>query len=248
MMNKILSVLAFSAVLASISYADMTRVEMGAGAWMQTPSGTANYNALLGGSDTLDKDQKLEPYVWLLIKHSIAIVPNLRLEYSTIEATGNPVGNWGGTAFTSGAKSTLDITQYDIIPYYNLLDNTAWITLDIGLDVKLIDANYEASEATLTTYSNKENIVIPLGYLRVRVEIPRTNIGIEGDVKYVSYGSSRFSDMRAKIDYTFDISPIVQPAIEVGYRQEEIKIDDSSANIKTDLTFSGIYAGVMLRF
>lgn len=248
-MKKIIATLALGAMAATASYADIARVEMGAGAWMQTPSGDAMYNPStgIGGSDKLKEDQKTSPYVWLLIKHPIPVVPNLRLEYSTLEAKGTPTGTWGNYTFTGGT-SKLDVTQYDIIPYYNILDNTAWITLDIGLDVKVIDAKYSATQASIGTYENKATVAIPMGYLRARVEIPSTNIGIEGDVKYISYGSSKFSDMRAKVDYTFDMFPVVQPAIEVGYRHENIKIDYSSADVKTDITFSGVYAGLMLRF
>ncbi|WP_345992792.1 TIGR04219 family outer membrane beta-barrel protein [Sulfurimonas sp. HSL-1716] len=248
-MKKMISMLAVGAALASASYADITRVEMGVGAWMQTPRGDASYNPSsgVGGSDTLKKDQKTSAYVWLFIKHPIPVLPNLRLEYSTLEAKGTPTGTWGSYTFTGGT-SKLDVTQYDIIPYYNILDNTAWITLDLGLDAKVIDAKYSATQAAIGTYENKASVVIPMAYLRARVEIPSTNIAVEGDVKYVSYGSSKFSDVRAKIDYTFDFMPVVQPAIEVGYRQENIKIDYSSADVKTDITFSGFYTGLMLRF
>lgn len=247
-MKKMISMLAFGAVVASTSYADIARVEMGAGAWMQTPSGSASYNGTPTGSDTLDEKQKTSAYVWALVKHPLPVIPNLRLEYSTIEATGNPTARWGNYTFGATATSKLEISQYDIVPYYNILDNTFWITLDVGLDVKVINAKYTATEATVGTYENKANIAIPMGYVRGRVEIPDTNIGVEADAKYISYESSVFSDVRAKIDYTFDMFPIVQPAIEVGYRQEVIKINVSSADVQTDITFSGVYVGAMLRF
>lgn len=254
-MKKIISALAFGAILASTSYADLTRVAMGAGTWMQTPSGNATYNATAGanGTDTLKQDQKTDPYVWLLIKHPIPVIPNIRLEYSTVEATGNPTGQWGAISTSiipiSGTSSKLDLTQYDIIPYYSLLDNTLWMTLDVGLDLKMTDVDYKANATgSFIGYENKQSMVIPMVYLRARVQIPTTKIGIEGDVKAITNGTSKFYDVRAKIDYTFDFVPIIQPAVEVGYRRENINIDESSADIKTNITFSGFFAGVMLRF
>ena len=246
-MKKVLSVMALGAALASTTYADIARVEAGAGAWMQTPSGSANYVATSGGgSDTLKEDQKTQSYAWILIKHPIPVIPNIRLEYSTIEAKGTPTGTWGAYSYTGGT-SKIDVTQYDIIPYYNILDNTGWVTADLGLDIKLLDAKYTATLAP-NTYEYKKTIPLPMAYLRARVEVPMTGLGIEADAKYVQYNGSTFYDVRAKIDYTFDEFPVVQPAIEIGYREEKVKIDSSSVDIKTDIKFSGPYVGAMLRF
>ncbi len=244
-MKKILSVLTFSALMASSSYADIARVEMGAGAWMQTPSGSANYNVgAAGGTNTMKESQGTSAYVWALVKHPIPVVPNLRLEYVNIASDGTAIGTWGSVAVGS-SKSTLDMQQIDVIPYYNILDNTFWTTVDVGVDVKLVDFNYKVAAAA---YEYKKTLPIPMGYVRARVQIPATGIGLEADAKYISNGSSTFSDARAKVDYTFTSFPIIQPALEVGYRVQKIKIDESSVDIKTDIDFSGIYAGLMVRF
>ena len=42
--------------------------------------------------------------------------------------------------------------------------------------------------------------------------------------------------------------PVIQPAIELGYRIQKIDIDESDADATVDLEFSGVYVGVMLRF
>ncbi|HEY9203198.1 MAG TPA: TIGR04219 family outer membrane beta-barrel protein, partial [Sulfurimonas sp.] len=142
-----------------------------------------------------------------------------------------------------------DMKQYDIIPYYNILDNTAWITLDLGLDIKIVDASYTAApSAPFTGYSDSVTFALPLLYVRTRVEIPATNIGLEADVKYVTTGDSTVYDVRAKVDYTLDFIPVVQPALEVGYRVQKLDIDESGVDAKLDIDFSGIYAGLMLRF
>jgi outer membrane protein len=245
-MKKILSIVALSALMGTASYADIARVEMGAGAWMQTPSGSADYTAVSGGgSDTMDKTQKTSTYVWALVKHPIPVVPNLRAEYTNISSTGVASGTWGSV--TGGGNSSLDMQQIDVVPYYNILDNTFWTTLDLGIDVKIVDLDFKVDGAS-STYEYKKSLLIPMGYARARVQIPTTGIGLEADVKYVAYGSSTFSDTRAKVDYTFKSFPIVQPAVEVGYRAQKLKIDASSADIKTDIDFSGFYAGLMLRF
>ena len=54
--------------------------------------------------------------------------------------------------------------------------------------------------------------------------------------------------MRAKVDYTFDFVPVVQPAIEVGYRVQKFDVTSDDDKTKMDMEFSGVYAGLMLRF
>lgn len=250
-MKKVFYSLTCSALLASGVMADFTRVEMGVGAWMQTPKGDASYTD--GGADglyTSSEKDSTETYVWALIKHPVPVLPNLRLEYVTLEDSGVASGTFKD--FDIGAATTTlsyDMKQYDIIPYYNILDNTAWITLDLGLDIKIVDASYTAApSAPFTGYSDSVTFAVPLLYARTRVEVPSTNIGLEADVKYVTTGDSTVYDVRAKVDYTLDFVPVVQPALEVGYRVQKIDIDESGVDAKLDIDFSGIYAGLMLRF
>lgn len=252
-MKKILTVLTCAGLLAATASADMARVEMGVGAWAQKPSGEISYTESgANGSDKSDESKETQVYVWALLKHPVPVVPNLRLEYVSLKNTGTATGTF--KEFTaSGGKTTLEMTQFDVIPYYNLLDNTAWITLDVGLDFKVTKIDYKAAGVTGipvgTEYTDSVTAVIPLVYVRGRVEIPATNIGLEADVKYVSYNANVIYDARAKVDYTLDFIPVVQPAIEVGYRVQKIKLeDDSAGSASADIEFAGIYAGLMLRF
>lgn len=250
-MKKIFSVIACGAILASSASADFTRVEAGAGVWMQTPKGTASYtDGGANGSYISSEKDSSEPYVWMLIKHPIPILPNLRLEYASIKDAGTATGQFKD--FNIGGASTAlsyDMKQYDIIPYYNILDNTAWITLDLGLDIKIIDASYSAAPSgAFTGYSDSAMLPLPLLYARARVQIPATDIGIESDIKYIAVGNSKVYDFRAKVDYTLNFVPAIQPAIEIGYRTQKIDIDDNSVNAKLNLEFSGFYGGMMVRF
>jgi outer membrane protein len=250
-MKKIFSTLTCGIILASAVWADMTKVEVGVGAWMQTPEGSASYTD--GGADgsyTSSKKDNTEPYIWMLIKHPVPILPNLRLEYVSLQDSGLATGQFKDFDI-GGATTSLsyDMKQYDIIPYYNILDNTSWITLDLGLDLKIIDASYSAAASgAFTGYSDSVTFVVPLLYARARVEIPDTYIGLEADVKYITTGDSTVYDVRAKVDYTFDFVPAIQPALEVGYRMQKIDLDESNVDAKVDVDFSGFYAGLMLRF
>lgn len=251
-MKKIATTLLFVGTFLTTANADIMRVEAGIGLWDQKSSGTLSYTD--GGADgrySSNEPSDSSMYFWALLKHPLPLIPNLRLEYASVEDSGVGSGKFKDFDIIGGATTRVayDIKQYDIIPYYNILDNTAWITLDLGLDIKVMEASLDADPNTsgFKGYSQSETIAIPLLYLRARVEIPATNIGLESDVKYVSYSSNSLYDVRVKVDYTFDISPVIQPAIELGYRVQKVDIEDGS-DFDVDLKFAGFYGGLMLRF
>ncbi len=256
-MRKILTTLACGAMLATAANADMARFEMGGGVWNQNPTGILSYtDSGATGTYTSDEKEDSGAYLWMLIKHPIPIVPNIRLEYTNIKDTG-VVSGVGFEDFIIPATTTgsLELTQLDVIPYYNILDNTAWTTLDLGIDLKVQKTTFEAADVQIDgipnqNYSDSATVVIPMVYARVRVEIPGTDIGLEADGKYVTYDGSTISDYRAKVDYTMSFIPVIQPAIEVGYRVQKFDIEneDGAETTKMDMEFSGVYAGLMLRF
>lgn len=247
-MKKITDIVILTVLASTTLIADFTRIEMGAGAYSSTPSGKVSYTAT--ANDISNEKGTINPYVWVYIKHPIPTLPNIRLEYASIETNGIANGTFKDFSASSSATK-LEMTQYDIIPYYNLLDNTAWLTLDVGLDIKFLDTNYRADNvtgSTGTTYNESSMLVLPLIYTRMRVEIPTTNIGIEADAKFIKYSSSNVYDARIKLDYTLDFMPAIEPAIEVGYRVQKYDIDEADLNGKVNLEFSGVYVGAMIRF
>ena len=253
MKKTVLKTTLLGSLLISAAHADMARFEVGGGVWQQKPSGTITYtDGSATGTYTSSEKEDNGAYAWMLIKHPIPIIPNLRLEYADIKDEGTVKGTFKDFSTTS-SPARFEMKQYDVIPYYNLLDNTMWTTLDLGIDVKVIEATYEADNVTVGStptpkYTDTDTVYIPLVYARARVEIPATNIGLEADGKYITYDGSTVYDFRAKVDYTFDFVPVVQPAIEVGYRVQKFDVKSDDDKTKLNMDFSGIYAGLMLRF
>ena len=221
-MKKFLStLLTFGVVLSTVISADLTRVEVGAGAWMQTPAGDMDV------SSVSDETEKAKAYVWAIVKHPIPVVPNLRVEYTSV--------------VSSNALTSLEITQYDLVPYYNILDNTGWITIDLGLDFKIINATEE------NTGTTTDSTVLPLGYVRTRFQLPFSGLAAEADMKYISFSNNTAYDVRAKLDYTFTSFPVIEPAIEIGYRVQKFETDEL-LGYTMNMEFEGIYLGLMVRF
>ncbi|MEA2110442.1 MAG: TIGR04219 family outer membrane beta-barrel protein [Campylobacterota bacterium] len=253
MQKILLSTAAISLLLTSLS-ADMIRIEGAVGSWNAEPSGTMNYEGSQKFSldDTLGYDTENITYAWLLFKHPIPIIPNLRLEYNNLGYSGisNDAFSWEGEDIGVGSTSSLDLTHYDAILYYNILDNTAWTTVDLGLGTKYIDGAFDISDPSDGyTYSSNDSIILPMIYARGRVEVPMTGLGLEADIKWIGYGGANAYDFRVKADYTLDIF-IVEPLLEIGYRTLSLNIDaeDLDMNADTDIEFSGLYFGVGVQF
>ena len=250
-MKKILSILALATTMTTVVSADIIRIEMGGGVWRETPDvyvKRTNSDGVLhlNGTHTSTKKGSSQAYAWLLVKHPLPIIPNIRFEYASISYKGLISGSVNGLNIPSLAPTTTDIQEYDIIPYYNLLDNTFWTTIDLGLDAKLIKSDVVVSPVTgFSGYTTTDTAVIPFIYARGRVEIPSTELGLETDVKAITDGTNTMYDVRVKIDYTFDFD-VIQPGIEVGYRRQKVKSDDESTQV--DLDYSGVYTGLTLRF
>lgn len=253
-MKKLLSMVATAALLATAANADFLRAEGGVGALQSDPSGTIQYGAF-PAFDVVDAaafTKTTNAYAWVYFKHFIPVVPNVRLEYANPNFSGTTTKSIevGNQTYTAGASNELSLTQYDATLYYNILDNTLWTTIDLGLDVKFINGNYNISLAGTPAYNEDFGLVMPLAYLRGRVQIPVTNIGVEAIARGASYMDNSVVDAQIKIDYTMDFVPVIQPGIEVGYRYQQIKLDAGSIGIDAniDTTFSGLYAGLMVRF
>ena len=245
-----------TAILFGVSVkADTLDLKGGIEAWHAAPSGSLRYqnSNWISAEDGLGYENETIPCIWLDLEHTIPFVPNLRLEHTGINYSGRTHGNvaWGPWNYSDNALSELQIKEYDTILYYTLLKDTFWTTLDIGIDLKFIDSRYMIQDdyGIEATYNASDSLMIPQGYLRARVDIPQTRIGVESSLQYISNVSSELYDMRIKADYALDFEfSNLQPAIELGYRKQHICIDEDDYDTKIKIDLGGFYWGAMLRF
>jgi len=263
-LKKIYSIFLFFLIgLAPLS-ADLIRAEVGAGAWISDNSGSVNYQ---GDNIELDNILGLEettaPYLWVNFKHFIPVIPNARVEVLKlgIDGTESLSKNFefGGQEFTLSDKveSDLNLDQFDIILYYNFLDNLMWLTLDIGAGVKYYSGYLNLKNDTANIKERVDiDFPIPILYGRVGAKIPFTNIGAEADLKYFRFEplvDAEMIDFRIKADINIIELFIVDLNVEFGYRVQRLMIDaednsfsDFSAKAKTEL--EGFFGGVSIKF
>ncbi|UFS62693.1 TIGR04219 family outer membrane beta-barrel protein [Sulfurimonas sp. HSL-3221] len=226
MSMKMKTAAALVAALFSLNAsADFVRAEAGIGAFNAAPGGT--FEPKNGGAATDLKDAGIDTendlYVWAYVKHPVPVIPNVRLEY--LNLTHNPNGS-----------SSFNVSELDGILYYNILDDTFFVTVDIGLDVKYVTSGSKGFDDSET---------LALAYARARVE-PLDSLGLETLVKVTNYQDNKGYDFRIKADYTMTSLPVIQPGLEIGYRIHKVQYAIGDYINKGEYT--GVYGGLMLRF
>lgn len=225
-------------------------LEVGAGYWRQSPSGTFSYdnNGLSGTSIDLKDDanfgSKSKPFARVKAELPL-ILPNLYFMATPMEFTGTgskPI-TFGGQTYNTGFDSKLKLNQYDLALYYSLpFLNTATLgilNVELGLNAKFID--FEATVTGSTSASKKLSLPVPMVYAGVQVK-PIKTFSIEAEGRGISYGANHFYDVIGRLK----VKPVGPLFVSGGYRYESIKIDQSS--VKADIKFTGPFVEAGVQF
>lgn len=179
--------------------------------------------SLKGQTSDINISGEDNTYYGIAFEHPVPLVPNVRLQGSTLEGK------------SSDVDVKIDTTDYTL--YYELLDGLAWIDLDAGVSFRQMDIDARVNASTAS-----ESITLPTGYLSAYFTIPSLPIQIGGELKTLTVGDSSINDTTFKIKYE---SPFFV-GIEGGYRDASFEIDEGS--IDSDITFDGFFVGVFADF
>jgi outer membrane protein len=229
--------------------------EAGVGLWNQTPSGTLSYKPVTGtiGDVNLKDDMNLgsENQLFARVKVELPLIlPNVYFMATPMSFKGtgrkNAQISFGGQTFdlTATIESKLKLDHYDLALYYPVpLLKTATLgklNIEFGLNARQI-----AFEGTISgggkTASKTLTVYVPMLYAGIQVR-PISLIGIEGEVRGISYGSNSYLDYIARLK----INPIPVLFVAGGYRAETVKLDIQ--DVKADIKFSGPFAEVGVSF
>jgi outer membrane protein len=247
-------------------------VSIEAGGVEQDPSGVVSYEAH-GASDYLDLkndahfSQKTQPYIGVRITNNLPILPNLKLDYMPMKFSGYGTLNrtivFGGTTYQANANFNLNakMNRFDVLAYYHLPFIAAatkdMLKVRLGLNVRIVDFSetFTGNNATINnqpvggyyTESKSLTVPVPMGHVGVTFS-PIKQVSLVGDLNYVSYGSNDHYNYNAGLR----LSPVglfksaIVPFIQVGYRYEKLKIDQSS--VYADVKVKGPYALIGVEF
>lgn len=236
LISAIIALLPLSAMSATI-----LGFQAGAGSWKHDPSGSIKtvVDGVSAGADLkndLRLSEETEGYFYFIVEHPVPIIPNFKYVNTKLTSSGTGAVNFtfDGITYTNPVNTRTDLNQDDFILYYEVLDNV--VSLDIGLNAKKIDGQV-VIDTDVTTFSE----TIPMLYVAAEVMLP-IGFALAADISYATLDGDEVSDISAKVTYTTSF----MLGIEAGIRTLNLKVDGD--NIKSDVDFSGVFAGIYFKF
>jgi len=238
----LLAISAFLWLTNGTAQAEFIGLNLSASHW---PSAThSSFNSTGSDSidliDDLDVDDPSQSSMTIILEHPISALPNIRYQDSQLDSN----LNINGAAFNPGnqGSSTFDLSQDDIVLYYQLLDN--WVDLDLGVDVKRLDGEVSYN-GTSNTVSVDETI--PLLYLSARFDLPLDGLYVGADINanVIDLGISKSSAQDSTIMMGYESGTGL--GIEGGYKYFSLNLDNVDA-ADTDFEYDGVFLNGYINF
>lgn len=247
------SALAAAALLAvpMAASADVVGFDFGVYGWQASPEGyiqdedvAGNNRADLEQDLGLDKDET-GVVVWAALEHPVPVLPNLKLQYTPLEfeGVGTPSRSFtfDGQTFNVSDRvvSDIDLTQLDVVLYYEVLDNT--LSLDLGLNFKVLNGEVLIVSDSGERYQEDLTGAVPMLYMNAAVELP-ANLSLGLEASGIGYSGNRYTDIKAALAWQ-----VAMVSVEAGYRVQQLVLDDLGG-VSADFEIAGPYAGAALKF
>ena len=238
-------------LFSGASHADtIAGVYVGAQVWQTDTSGgfadsenTAEFN--------FDDDSNTAVYI--AFEHPVPFLPNVKLNYSTLENSGSTVLDSNFTfdnrlyTAQSRVNTDVEINSTDFILYYELFDNDL-VSFDLGINAKHIDGELFVVDAASDTSGSAEfSGIVPMAYSKVQLGLPFTGLSAYFEGSYLSFDDHELSDYQAAVQYSFIESLAIDMTLQVGYRNVTVDIEDLD-DVYADMEFDGVFAGLELHF
>jgi outer membrane protein len=255
-MFKKLAIATFiSLSLSSLVQADTAGIELGGYQWTPDYTGNISVDDDSQIGDTLNLTNDLgftdgsHNIVWASFEHPVPFLPNFKIISTDLDISTNSVLNrditFGGQTYTANENvaTQVDLSNTEYTLYYELLDN--WINLDAGLTFRQYDGLISLkTDPTGSNISEKEELdfIIPLLYLKGRVDLPLTGFFVDGEVNILNYDGNSVSDTAFSVGYESDIGL----GGKAGYRTFSMEVEES--DFTSDIEFKGAYLSVFYHF
>jgi outer membrane protein len=224
--------------------AEFIGLNIGPSQWAPALNGA--YNSYEADSIELVDDLELEDpgqsSMVLILEHPIKALPNIKyrghdLDSSNRITLGADV-TLNGQTFISGkeVKSTYDLSQSDIVLYYQLLKSR--VNLDLGVELRSFDGQISLNGDTSTRVEVDETI--PLFYLSARFDVPNSGfyVGANINTRFIDLGLSESNAQDSTIMLGYDSGNGL--GVEGGFKYFSLELDDVNS-LNNDLEYDGIF-------
>ncbi|WP_421842901.1 TIGR04219 family outer membrane beta-barrel protein [Marinobacter algicola] len=242
-MRKLILAIGGSLVIAApVATADVVGVGANVSYWDSDLSGKAGKNnRVVDVENDLDLESDTNANLNAYLEHPVPLLPNVRLNYTRIEQSGRGELSTEFDVLPNGAEvdSDLDLSQFDVTLYYEVLDN--WANLDLGVTARNLDGELIVREQATTARVSKTEVdgVIPMGYLAARFDLPFTGVSVGGEANLISFDGDSVYDYNAYGQYELSLLQL-----RAGYRQISIDYEDSDDRLDIELGGPFVSAGL----
>ena len=240
--------------VASIASADFIGASVGAGVWQENISGhiktgdTINYfnnkaaetdgNTKTGNLGLSDKSQ---PYIWAKIIHPIPLIPNVKVQYTRYDTSGDGIATsnfkiFGQNINTKNKVHTdLTIDSYDATFFYEF--KPVVVDLEAGVGVNVWKGQSTVISNNMTSSASW---IVPFPYLYARAETtPFFGFSVEAQAKYLNVSIGHYYDYQGSVKYHLPL-PLLDISLAVGYKSQDILGKDGGD--ETNIKFEGGFA------
>lgn len=175
-------------------------------------------------------------------------LPEIRLAQTNISTLANGTltsdFDLNGISYPVSTDLTtdFDMKATDLTVYWQLLD--AVVGFDVGVTGRYMDGSVAVTDGTLDD-SVEYSVILPLGFVRARFDLPFSGWYLEGDSHLISYDGDSFSDSAIKLGWQTE--SLADFGLNLGYRQMSLKVDDLDG-FNADLDISGPFATATFHF
>ena len=185
----------------------------------------------------------------------------------------NHTVKFGNAIYRGSANANINfnlnakMNRFDILAYYHLPFITAatkdMLKVRLGLNVRVVNFSetFTGTATSITvngqtfsgngsyTYTESKSLTVPIPMGHVGVTFsPIKQVSLVGDLNYVSYGSNNYYNYNAglRLSPKGILHSMIVPFIQVGYRYEKLKINQSG--VHADVKVDGPYALIGVEF
>jgi len=223
-------------------------IYVGVGTWQQEYSGdVVSGISSVDIEDDLGLDDDDNAIFYAAFEHGVPLLPNIRVQHFSLDVDGRSVLSrtieFNGQVFpiTDAVSTVVDLSQTDAVFYYELLDNV--VSLDLGLAISRLEGELEVA-SSFDRASADFDEVIPMIYVKARVDLPLTGLWAGVEAQGISYDDDSLLEFNAQLGYESDIGL----GIEVGYRAVQIEFDAFDDVDNAEIDVSGPYAAINYHF
>lgn len=194
--------------------------------------------------DDLELDDPEQSSMVLILEHPIKALPNIKYRDHDLDSSNRVTLDadisLNGQTFSSGEKitSTYDLSQNDIVLYYQLLKSR--VNLDLGVDLKKFNGEVSLGGDANTSLTVDETI--PLLYLSARYDLPNSGfyVGANIHTSSIDLGLSDSSAQDSSIMLGYDSGNGL--GVEGGFKYFSLDLDDIDRLDKdNDLQYDGLF-------